>query len=51
MTAILRKRKFFTAPYAENRPVNLRILDERPKTPAAKVMKAEPRKDAITPET
>ncbi len=51
MPAILRKRKFFTAPYAENRPVNLRILGERPKTPAAKVMKAEPRKDAITPDT
>jgi hypothetical protein len=46
MTTILRKRKFFTAPYAENRRVNLRILGERPKTPAAKVMKAELRKDA-----
>jgi crotonobetaine/carnitine-CoA ligase len=51
MPAILRKRKIFTAPYAENRPVNLRILDKRPKTPAAKVMKAELRKDAITPDT
>ncbi len=51
MTTILRKRKFFTAPYAENRRVNLRILDKRPKTPSAKVMKAEPRKDGITPNT
>jgi crotonobetaine/carnitine-CoA ligase len=51
MPAILRKRKIFTAPYAENRRVNLRILDKRPKTPAAKVMKAEPRKDGITPDT
>ena len=48
MPAILRKRKIFTAPYAENRRVNLRILDERPKTPTAKVMKAKLRKDAIT---
>ena len=51
MPAILRKRKIFTAPYAENRRVNLRILDKRPKTPTAKVLKAKLRKDAITPET
>ena len=51
MAAILRKRKIFTAPYAENRRANLRILDERPKTPTAKVMKAELRKDGITPDT
>ncbi len=51
MPAILRKRKIFTAHYAENRRVNLRILNKRPKTPTAKVMKAELRKDGITPET
>ncbi len=51
MTAILRKRKFFTAPYAENRRVNLRILDKRPKTPTAKAMNPELRKDGITPDT
>ena len=51
MPAILRKCKIFTAPYAENRPVNLCIVGERPKSPTAKVKKAELRKDAITPDT
>ncbi len=51
MPAILRKRKIFTAPYAENRRVNLRILNKRPKTPTAKVIKAELRKDGITSDT
>jgi hypothetical protein len=48
MPDILRKRKIFTAHYAENRRVNLRILNKRPKTPTAKVMKAKLRKDGIT---
>ena len=51
MPAIFRKRKIFTAHYAENRRVNLRILDKRPKTPTAKAIKAKLRKDGITPET
>jgi crotonobetaine/carnitine-CoA ligase len=32
-------------------PRYIRILDELPKTPTAKVMKAELRKDGITPDT
>ncbi len=32
-------------------PRYIRILDELPKTPTAKVMKAELRKDGITPNT
>jgi acyl-coenzyme A synthetase/AMP-(fatty) acid ligase len=51
MPAILRKHKIFTAPFAENRRINVRILNELPKTPTAKVMKAELRKDGITPDT
>ena len=51
MPAILRKHKIFTAPFSENRRINVRILNELPKTPTAKVMKAELRKDGITPDT
>jgi crotonobetaine/carnitine-CoA ligase len=32
-------------------PRYIRILNKRPKTPTAKVMKAELRKDGITPDT